>query len=618
MIHRSHRQLVSGALCVLIALGVSACAPRVVDTSTEAVRPAPEIERIESPARVSVCPERYLSHITLLAHDELEGRDTGSDGIDLAAGYVAGQFAAAGLRPGGPNGTYFQEFTVPRGADLLDETELTVEGADIEPVLYTDFVAFGFSPEGYFDGNLVFVGYGITNLDQEHDDYAGIDVHDKVVLMLRREPPDFDPEGFTNHARFDTKVKLAAEHGAVAVLIANQDPGEDGIDGLMRFVRRGDPYDIPALHIKRDLADKLLAARGARSLTELQQRLDETGENVSIELEGMRLSGIVAYEEMVGRNVIGVLPATGPNADEHVVIGAHYDHVGIQGGRIYNGADDNASGTAGVIELAHTLAAAPQRERSVIFIAFSAEETGLHGSRHFVNDPIVPIESVVAMVNMDMIGRLNHDVEANMLSIQGLGTGASFAEIVSRCAEEAGIKYIGDESALGPSDHAPFYRAGVPALFFHTGMHRDLHQPTDDAEKINAEGAAEVLELVHHIAMGIINDEAAPQYAEVNKPAGLFRGAQGVVMGIMPDMEDDSEAKGWRVARVFPNGGAAKAGMKAGDRIIAIDGQPINDHSDYRVATADKKAGDVIEVQVLRAGEEIVLQVELSARGRRP
>jgi len=628
-----HRCSILSVLSVLLLVAASACAshkvklwskPANAQTHAVPVAPAPTTASVITATMAVETPaDRYLSHIALLAHDELEGRDTGSDGIDLAAGYVAGQFAAAGLRPGGPGGTYFQEFTISRPATLDDKTDLIIEGPSLEPILKADFIPFGFSAKGDFAGDVVFVGYGVTNTDVEYDDYAGIEVTGRVVLMLRREPPGMGPYGnYTNHARFDSKVRLAHDTGAVAVLIANQDPGEDGIDGLMRFRVRDEDYGLPALHVKRRLADELLAAGGLPSLDQLQRQIDKERRNASTPLSGVRVSGTVAYKsnDLLARNVIGVLPGMGPRAGEYVVIGAHYDHVGVRRGRIYNGADDNASGTAGVIELARALSRTPYRDRSVICMTFSGEEIGLLGSQHFVDDPTVDHDSITAMINMDMIGRLTPDDEANMLAIHGLGTGNSFKEIVDRRAKEAGLDYLPDDSALGPSDHASFYRVGIPALFFHTGVHRDLHQPTDDTEKINAQGATRVVDLIYRIAMDLINGEDAPVFAEVHHRAKLFRGASpaasGVVMGIVPDMENESDKPGWPIAQVFPGGGAAKAGMKAGDRIVRIEGHPINDFADYREATAHKTPDDVIEVTVLREGKRITLSVELSARRR--
>lgn len=618
--------------CGMISV-VLTCAAAACSVHTENATAHPGQDQVASAtavtAAVATLPtretpaDRYLSHIRQLAHDELGGRATGSDGIDLAAGYIAGQFAAAGLEPGGPNGTYFQEFSVSRKGEVLDETELDIEGIAIQAMRNEDFVPFGFSAKGPFSGGLAFVGYGISDPDSDHDDYADIDVTGRVVLMLRREPPG-SGAGFrySRHARFERKIALAAEKGAVAVLIANQDPGEDGIDGLMRFKPRDDAYNLPALHVKRTLADTLLDAGGLESLTELQRRLDEAGENVSAPLQGVQVSGSVAYESkaVVGRNVIGVLPGSGTRADEYVVIGGHFDHVGTKGDQVFNGADDNASGTAGVIELAWALAETPNRDRSVILMTFAGEEMGLLGSKHFAGDPTVELDSIAAMLNLDMIGRYNGDT--NVLVIIGLGSGDSFDRIVTRRAREAGIEYIPEKGAQtmgGSSDHAPFYRAGVPTLFFYTGIHPDLHHPTDDWEKINAEDAARIVDLIHDIAVDIMNAEDSPIYAEVDERVPLFRSsgprAGGVVMGIMPDMDDESEAPGWRVARVFPGGGAAEAGMKVADRILRIDGRSINGFRDYREVTSDRKPGDVIEVVVRREQEELTLEVKLSARG---
>ncbi len=602
---------------VMLCLFLAACSSRSVDIAL----PTADQRTPITPRSSAGSAEQYLSHITVLAHDEMQGRETGTYGIDLAAGYVVGQFVAVGLEPGGPDGSYFQEFNLSRPPEILDDTALTIVDSDIEATLETDFIPFGFSATGEFSGELALVGYGITNPDKQHDDYAGIDAGGRVLLMLRREPPGWDPYGYTDHARFDRKVELAAEKGAAAVLVVNQDPGEDGIDGLMRFRSRDEDYGLPALHIKRELAEKLLAAASLPTLTELQSQLDDGGRTVSAVLPGVRVSGVVAYEsgDILARNVVGILEGTGEQTDEYVVIGAHYDHVGVRRGQVHNGADDNASGTAGVIEVARRLAAAPERDRGIVFIAFSAEETGLDGSRHFASEPTVDFDSIIAMLNMDMIGRLNPDDEAHVLGVQGLGTGGSFEQIVERRAAEAGLDYLPDPSALGPSDHASFYRAGVPALFFFTGAHTDLHQPTDDVEKINAEGAVRIVDLISGIALDLVNGDSAPQYAEVNERAKLFRGAGprggGVVMGIMPDMEDESGAPGWRVERVFPGGGAAKAGIKPDDRILRINEITINGFSDYREATWDKNPGDVVQVTARREGKELTFNVELTARG---
>ncbi len=566
---------------------------------------------------------RFRAHIAMLAHDELEGRATGSNGIDLAAGYIAGQFAAAGLSPGGPHGTYLQNFDLSTGVELLEESSLTPGDGGTPPELRVDFLPFGFSTTGSFESDVIFVGYGINNPDRNHNDYANVDVKGKTVLMIRREPTAWSEEGeFSDHARFDHKIELARDEGAVAVLIVNQDPGEDDTDRFMRFRSRGETYGLPAIHIKRTLADRLLASGGLPTIRKLQSKLDANGEQVSAPLHDVHLRGTVSYKEkkLLARNVIGLLPGTGGRADEYIVIGGHYDHLGIRRGEIHNGADDNASGTSGVIELAWSLASLGRRERSVLFVAFSGEEIGLRGSKHFVAEPTVGIESIKAMINLDMIGRLTPNQRANMLSIQGLGTGDVFAAIVEQRAQEANLEYIPDRSALGPSDHAPFYRAGIPSLFFFTGVHEDYHAPGDDVEKVNSYGAARIIRLVHNIAADLINADDSPKYAEVTERANIFRGAGptragGVIMGIMPDMDDQTDAAGWRIARVFPGGGAETAGMKPGDRLLKLDGQSILSLRDYRKATADKKPGDTVEVLLRRGSNELTLTVELAARG---
>jgi len=591
----------------------------VLAASAPATESAVEVEVAETAVpSVNILADDYLSHITLLAHDELKGRGTGHYGIDLAAGYIAGQFAAFGLEPGGPDGTYFQEFTIASAPRLLDDTSLTFTGVDRDLKLRADFIPFGFSSDGAFSGEVVFVGYGIENPDEDYDDYARIDVEGKVGLMLRREPPSWDGDKWTSHARFTSKMELAVEHGFAAVIIVNQNPGPEEDDILMPYgMRVSRENGIPAIHLKRDVADAVLAASGAESLTGLQEKLD-VGMTSSTALSGIWVTGNVVSksDNILARNVIGVLPGVGPCSDEYVVFGAHYDHLGETRGRIYNGADDNASGTAGVIEIARVLSVTPYRNRSVICMTFSGEEMGLHGSRHYANDPTVDIDKIAAMLNLDMIGRLS-DKRANMLAIQGLGTGDSFHDIVDRHTSAIGVEYLPDESATGGSDHMSFYLAGVPSLFFFTGTHPDYHQPGDDTEKINADGGAMITTLACNIGLDLINAASRPVYAEVKGRAAIHRSPRpvsGVVMGFMPDMEDESDQKGWHVAAFSPGSPAAEAGMKVADRIFEIEGKPINGFEDYQEVMAGRKAGETVTVKVLRGSDEVTLEVTLAPR----
>jgi hypothetical protein len=581
-------------------------------------------ERRIAPRGFEVPADRYLAHVAVLSHDSLKGRGTGDAGNEVAAGYIAGQFAAAGLSPGGDDGTFFQEFTITRGGRLGEGTRLAFEGVDVPVQLNETFVPFGFSSLGEFTGGVVFVGYGATLEDPPHDDYADVDVTGKVVLMLRRMPEAWADASFdANPAVFTTKMKLAEERGAAAVLIVNQSADEQ--DDLMPFRRGNSSEQIPAIHIKRAAVDAILAAGGEPSLSELQAFLDAGHGPVSFALEGVTATGDVDYTvtELITRNVLGILPGSGPDRDEYVVIGGHHDHLGERGGTIHNGADDNASGTAGVIEAAYALAAVPDRNRSVLFMTFSGEEIGLLGSKHFVDNPTIPLDAIVAMLNMDMIGRLNRDTIDNMLEVQGLGTGDSLRAIVDRRAEDYNFKFIPDDSALGPSDHAPFYRAGIPALFFHTGLHPDYHAPGDDVEKVNASGGAEVTALVAAVALDVIALAEPPQYVVVDRPAVMVRagstqaqqsGAPRVVIGIRPGEADESGLPGWSVGEVTPGGPAAHAGMQAGDRIVRVAGREVGGFGDYREAVREKKGGDVVDVVVRRGSQELTLSVTLQAR----
>lgn len=624
--------------------------------------------------------ERYLSHVAFLAHDMLKGRGTGSDGIDIAAGYIAGQFAAAGLLPGGVDGTYFQPFPMSMGGKIGEKTFLALapisaEGsagatagtagenaspdtgrapADTPPAtpadaaaadagghealeLRKDFIPFSFTGNGAFEGGLVFVGYGIINPEKNWDDYRDLDVKGKVVLMLRRQPASWGSANASAHAMFTTKVALAAERGAAAVLIVNQDPGHGGSDVLMPIGGVSTNSRIPAVHVKREAADRWLAKAGKPSLSDLQAKLD-AGEQAGFAADPLQVKGHVELETTEARNVIGLLPGTGPHKDEYVVVGAHYDHLGENRAGINNGADDNASGTAGVIEVARNMAQAPYRDRSLLFMTFSAEELGLIGSRHFCEQPTVPMEHIAAMVNMDMIGRLSDDY-ANLLAIQGLGTGGGLADLVDRHAKSLGFYYLPDNSARGPSDHASFYEAGVPSLFFFTGLHPQYHRPADDAPLINGDGGARVAHLVFDIALDLVNAPERPAFQKVDQPANIFRrgpdprkppepaadgsapdaaaaapadgAAQRPVLGIVPPDEEDS-GPGWLVGGVMEGGGAQKSGIKPGDRILAINGIAITDFEAYGKALAGKKVGDHVEVEIQRGQEKLKVDVVLS------
>lgn len=566
-------------------------------------------------------PGRFRDHIAVLAHDAFQGRNTGERGCDLAAGYLAGQFASLGIDPGGSDGSYFQPFTAQGRLEVLSATYLTVEPLNLAAKVGADFQPLGGASNDAFDGEVVFIGYGIVNESFHHDDYAGIDVTGKAVLMFRGEPDHLNVDGeASEQARWEMKSQFAAAHGAVAMLLVNTNPGEDSPDRLSRLRRGREAASIPKLHLTRDLANRMLAAGGLTHLDELEQALTTPGVNRSAALTGVSVRGEVAVgpKQLPTQNVIGVLPGNGPFADEFVVLGAHYDHLGVTRGRVYNGADDNASGVSGLIELAAALSRKTQRSRSIIFIAFSGEEIDLLGSKYFVEHPTVPLSQIKAMLNMDMIGRLARAGASNPLQVYGLGTGDNFTDIVDRRAAALRMTITKESSALVPTDAAPFYRAGVPALWFFTGLHPDYHAPGDDAEKIDADGGAGIVQFIRDVTLDIVNDSAAPAFATVDEPVNVHarasRAMNRVTLGFMPDFDDESTESGYAVGEVRKTGPAGKAGLRRGDRITTIDGHAIEDHTDYLAALAHKKPGDAVQVSVRRGEKTLSFSVELAAR----
>ncbi len=576
---------------------------------------------------------RFQSHIDYLACDDLEGRGVGSRGIELAANYIADQFAEAGVEPAGEKGTYFQTFEMTLHRTLTDETRLVFAGDTADRQLGRDYAPFNFSSGESFDADVVFCGYGIDAPDRQHNDFIHADIDGKLALIMRSEPPSWADENgnATQHAMLRNKVYNAKDRGAVAVLIVNQTPAEGEEDELIEFVAEGgDAYGIPAFHVSRAAVDAQMATASLESLTSIQERMD-TGSYVSAKMPGVRVSGQAAYKtnKAPTRNVLGMVRGEGPKADEYVIIGAHYDHLGIRkpmmrkfkAGKlvagtnepqIHNGADDNASGTSGLIEIARMFAEGPRPKRSILFIAFTAEETGLHGSKKFVEAPTLPLEGGIAMLNMDMIGRMPAD--QTKVQIFGVDCGKGFKESVDRNAGVLGLSVAPSPDSGGRSDHAPFIRKEIPAMHFFSGHHGDYHKPSDDSDKINAKGGTLVATLVHHVASDLASADARPAFQAIERKDKTPTGGTPtyrVVMGLAPGYGDDGK-EGMLVEAVTPEGPADLAGMKPGDRIVRIGEKDVANIYDYMAATRKNNAGDVVETVVLRDGKKTTLQVTLA------
>jgi hypothetical protein len=564
-----------------------------------------------------------------LASEELEGRGVGTEGLNMAAEFIAGNFQSAGLRPFDDFDSYYQSFEMTTAARIGRDTDLTVDGEALS--LGEDFTPTTFSAEERFDGAVAFAGYGISSEEHGFDEYAGIDVEGRVAMVMRFEPHTdegrsrFAGADWSQAATIPVKARTAARHGAVALLLVNP-PEYHGEDVLMPFSSRFSDMvsGIPVIHITQETADRILAGGGAeQTLRELQAAIDQTGEPQSIALEEVNVSGNVAMSRTTHavKNVVGYLPGQG-RADEFIVIGAHYDHLGRGGigsrdpvsGDIHFGADDNASGTSVIIELAHRLAEQGPLERSLIFIAFTAEEWGLVGSQHFVNNPPVPLNSIVAMINLDMVGRVRGDT----IYIGGTGTAESFDAIVEAALDESPLtmRRMG-RGAFGASDHVSFTMKRIPALFLFTGLHPQYHRPTDTADTINIEGLEQVTDLTAGLVERLAAAERRPEFVEGSGLGGLFRMGDrgGASLGVMPDYAPQEQIRGMRISGVTPGSAADRAGLRGGDVLLRFDDQDIVSVQDLTDVLAAARPDQKVRLLVQRGEEEIELEATLGRRG---
>ena len=478
--------------------------------------------------------EAVLRHARYLASDELTGRGVDNPGIDLARDYIAAEFKKYGLAPGGQSGGFFQSLEVVVGVTIKQPSSLTL--ADARALeLHEEWIPFGLSRSGSVEAEVVFAGYGITAKDYGYDDYAGLDVKDKIVLVLRYEPPPKDEKSpfrkapsYSNHASLLSKANNARAHGAVGMILVDLDRPRSGAKGLIPTRRTLGRTDggIVATQVKEEVVERRLEQTGV-SLRELKERIDREEKPASTSLPGLRASLNVTLEKITKKtdNVIGVLPGSDPELKkENIVIGAHYDHIGLgyfgtrdtkAEGQIHNGADDNASGTAVLMNLAERLSARASRPaRSVVFIAFTAEELGLLGSTHYVGHPLFPLAATKAMINLDMVGRM----KGNRLTVAGVDTAKEFRPLVTQAGQEFGVEINPSSRAAGGSDHAAFYRKNIPVLHFYTGTHEDYHKPTDDWEKLDLQGMVKVSEVVLSVAEKLAMSKEPPIF--VHAPAG--------------------------------------------------------------------------------------------------
>jgi hypothetical protein len=570
--------------------------------------------------------DRYMQHVKFLASDDLKGRGNGTPELEKAAEYIAAQFKAIGLSPS------FQKFEITTGVEFGSKNALQVAGASKQRD--KDFLTMPISTSGTYEGPIVFVGYGITAKNLNWDDYEGIDVKDKAVLVLRHDPEETNPNGrFAKDPAepntFVSKARNARQHGAKAILFIT-DPNNHGSapDTLPKEIAGLEARDmsIVALQTTRAAVAPLFEKLG-KTVADVQREIDSSRKPQSFELPNskVRAVGDVKPVRKTVRNVLASVTGSDPQLkNQWLVIGAHYDHLGMGDenhemyksdvGQIHHGADDNASGTAGVLELARLIQNNKQSfKRSVLFMTFSGEELGLFGSSNFVNNPTVPLSSITGMINMDMIGRL----ETRSLNVMGTGTSPDFKTWVEEANKDIGLPLTLSNGGHEGSDHISFDGKRIPILFFFSGLHSDYHRPSDTADKIDAKGAIKVLSLAASAAERIANAPAKLQYTEVkeDRPQGGQGGGgspYGTYFGSVPDFRDD--LTGVLFADVRADSPAGKAGLKPGDLLVEFAGEPIKNLYDFTDALAAKKPGDVVAVVVKRGTQSIKVNVTLEAR----
>ena len=544
------------------------------------------------PAPAPNVDDRAMTHIRDLADDRLEGREVGSTGAHCASAYIASQLEALGLEPAGADNSFFQPFEIRKGTALGDVNALSVEGRQYE--LERDWAPLGFSATGNVETTLIYAGSGLSQPGSPEDRYTQLDIFGKLVVLEWGDPADAHGTSFRADPHFKATVMLGRGAAGVIVMLP------EGLSPALPDDETRAALGIP------------VAIVGGESVDAIRAAAQRAG--------AVLMSTAVEPTMTEARNVVAVLRGSDPMLrDEYVIVGAHHDHLG-RGGigslepnsrEIHNGADDNASGTAGVIEIARAIVNGPRPARSVLFMTFTGEEQGLWGSEFFVQEPTIDLDMAQAMLNLDMVGRMNGDE----LTIFGFGTADEWDAVVDDANADLDRPLTLGKApdGVGPSDHSSFYVAGIPVLHFFTNTHAEYHRPSDDWQLINEDGVERVVELATGIVQRLAAGGSATvalNYQEVapRAPAqGSSTGGSRPYLGTIPDMTPRDS--GMRLTGVTAGSPAAEGGLMGGDVIVELDGKEISDIYTYQYALEGTEEGQEVTVVVDRDGERVTLTV---------
>lgn len=587
----------------------------------------------QQPVSQEASASKLQQHVSYLASDALDGRRTGTAGANDAARYIAGEFARLGLRPGtsGPASRrgsqmmarYLQSFPYVAGVELGQKNEIVVGSQRLG--LRDEWTPLGSSANANVSGSLVFVGYGIKAAELNHDDYQGLPVSGNIALALAGTPDGENPHGqFFRFTDVRWKAIAARDAGAKALLVISGEPDfKQERLARINYDNLAGEAGLPIAVVSQQALAKLapgvdveqldLGALRKLAAAKQQSSVKPIAGPVTVTTDVVRKS-VPAY------NVIGILDGSDPSLkSEAIVIGAHYDHLGRGGegslaprsGEIHHGADDNASGTAGLLELARMFASErPRPKRTIVFIAFGGEEEGLLGSNYYVNHPVSPLAKTVAMLNMDMIGRMKD----RKLVIGGVGSAKEWREIIAQGTADATRSFdlTLNEDGFGPSDHSSFYGKQIPVLFFWTGTHNDYHKPSDTFEKINYADQTRIVNLVAYVVRNLDTAAQRVTYTTAKAPATPRTGGFRVYLGTIPNYADSND--GLLIDGVRDDSPASKAGLKAGDRIVKIGTRDVKNVYDYTFALGEMKAGEEYVIEVIRGKDRLTLKLTPAAR----
>lgn len=612
--------------------------PGSIAAVTTAIPPAHTPAGLQASPDISEADLR--SHVAYLASDALEGRLTGTPGASKAADYIADQLRRAGLQPLGDNGTFFQSFEFTAGVNVVTNENrfqwLSRDHAPTDLQLNKDFRPLSLTANGTAEGEVVFAGYGLFMPPGEgpgYDSYAGLNVSNKIVMVLRYVPEGVDTQrrqALNRYAGLRYKALIARNRGARALLVVTgpNSPNAGELTGFTYDTTQAGSGIISAT-ISGQLADRLFAGSG-RTLKDLQTGLDNENPHAETSLvltnARVRFTTSVKHVKQTDRNVLAWIPPSKERSSQEIVlVGAHYDHLGHgetggfarkdEEGQIHNGADDNASGTAGVLEIAAAMSHERQQnpnafDRGIVFALWSGEELGLLGSAHYTEHPALPLSNTVVYVNFDMIGRLRE----NKITLNGIGSSGVWRKLLEKRNVAAGFNLQLLDDPFPPTDVTSFYPKGVPVLAFFTGTHEEYHRPADKASTLNYEGAERVSRFAKALIKDLANASARPDYLTVERSdkGGSSRETLRAYLGTIPDYA--TEVTGVKLSGARGGSPADKAGLKTGDIIVEFAGQKIANIYDYTYALDAVKIGQPIKIVVLRDGKKVELTATPEAR----